>query len=141
MGSKEATTTNNKDDKKHLTWTHQQEGEIELEYAGCVFATSYGGLEYGNSPLRNIAGDTINAGEAGDKNTLRFKDYELRIPNRLGRTDIWVNQSMSGQAMCPQGKDVGVGRPSLIYDMKEGNKLIGTNHTYHVPNAGILRLT
>merc|ERR1712100_924514 len=72
---------------------------------------------------------------------LSFDDYEVVIPNRYGTTDVFVNQSMSEQTLCPQGKDVGVERPGLIYDMKEGNKLVGVGHTYQVPNAGVLRLT
>ena len=139
--SKEATVTSSKDDRKHLTWNHAQGGEITLEYSGCEFASRYDGYIVNEDHTRNIAGKTLHHNRKACANLIAFRDYQVSVPNRLGRTDVWVNQSMEDQALCPQGKDVGIQRPGLIYDVAEDKKLAGVNHTYQVPNAGVLRLT
>jgi hypothetical protein len=137
--SKDATVSSADYQKNHTTWNHEQGGEISLEYAGCEFSSEYTGLTFGGEPNRNIDGDIHFGDGFTPQNNITFDNYQVSIPHKYGTTDIFVNQDLESQAMCPRYvKDAGVLRPGLIYGPE---RMIGTNHTYQVPNAGLLRLT
>jgi hypothetical protein len=149
---KDDTVNNQENQRKHTSWTHEHKGTVSLDYSGCVFTAGYTGAKFGNDPNINIkalSNNTINLKSGFTRQEdITFDSYKIAVPSKYGETELFVNQSMDDQSICPRGrKDGGFASPGLIYEPQEGsspasqNKMVGTNHTYQVPNAGVLRLT